>query len=95
MALSNLDKTIQNIMRKDTGVDGDAQRISQLTWMLFLKIYDRSIGCFEISMFYNPHQSKVFCKPSQKRTFDSYPITSIVSEMSARVCITSPALNGA
>ena len=27
-------------MRKDTGVDGDAQRISQLTWMLFLKIYD-------------------------------------------------------
>lgn len=27
-------------MRKDTGVDGDAQRISQLTWMLFLKIFD-------------------------------------------------------
>ncbi|HRN70009.1 MAG TPA: class I SAM-dependent DNA methyltransferase [Candidatus Woesebacteria bacterium] len=40
MALSNLVKTIQNIMRKDTGVDGDAQRISQLTWMLFLKIFD-------------------------------------------------------
>ncbi len=40
MALSNLVKTIQNIMRKDTGVDGDAQRISQLTWMIFLKIYD-------------------------------------------------------
>lgn len=27
-------------MRKDPGVDGDAQRISQLVWMLFLKIYD-------------------------------------------------------
>ena len=27
-------------MRKDSGVDGDAQRIGQLTWMLFLKIYD-------------------------------------------------------
>lgn len=40
MALSNLVKSIQNIMRKDTGVDGDAQRISQLTWMLFLKIFD-------------------------------------------------------
>ena len=40
MALTNLIKTIQNIMRKDTGVDGDAQRISQLTWMLFLKIFD-------------------------------------------------------
>lgn len=33
-------KTIQNIMRKDVGVDGDAQRISQLVWMLFLKIFD-------------------------------------------------------
>lgn len=28
-------------MRKDDGVDGDAQRIGQLTWMLFLKIYDQ------------------------------------------------------
>ncbi len=27
-------------MRKDAGVDGDAQRLSQLVWMLFLKIYD-------------------------------------------------------
>ena len=27
-------------MRKDAGVDGDAQRISQLVWMLFLKIFD-------------------------------------------------------
>ncbi len=33
-------KSIQDIMRQDTGVDGDAQRISQLVWMLFLKIYD-------------------------------------------------------
>lgn len=27
-------------MRKDNGVDGDAQRINQLVWMLFLKVYD-------------------------------------------------------
>ena len=27
-------------MRKDAGVDGDAQRLSQLVWMLFLKIFD-------------------------------------------------------
>ena len=33
-------KSIQDIMRQDTGVDGDAQRISQLVWMLFLKIFD-------------------------------------------------------
>ena len=33
-------KAIQDIMRKDVGVDGDAQRISQLVWMFFLKIFD-------------------------------------------------------
>ncbi|MCA9381927.1 SAM-dependent DNA methyltransferase [Candidatus Dojkabacteria bacterium] len=48
MALSNLIKTIQNIMRKDTGVDGDAQRISQLTWMLFLKIFNDKESEYEL-----------------------------------------------
>jgi len=33
-------KSIQDVMRQDTGVDGDAQRISQLTWLLFLKVFD-------------------------------------------------------
>jgi type I restriction enzyme M protein len=33
-------KSIQDIMRQDSGVDGDAQRISQLTWLLFLKVFD-------------------------------------------------------
>ena len=41
--VSNLVKTIQDIMRKEAGVDGDAQRISQLGWMLFLKIFDEVI----------------------------------------------------
>ena len=40
MALSRLVKPIQDIMRKDVGVDGDAQRIGQLCWMFFLKIID-------------------------------------------------------
>lgn len=40
MAIGTLIKSIQDIMRKDVGVDGDAQRISQLVWMLFLKIFD-------------------------------------------------------
>jgi type I restriction enzyme M protein len=40
MSLSATIKTIQDILRKDAGVDGDAQRISQLCWMLFLKILD-------------------------------------------------------
>lgn len=33
-------KSIQDIMRQDVGVDGDAQRLSQLCWMFFLKIID-------------------------------------------------------
>lgn len=39
MSLSNTIKSIQDIMRQDAGVDGDAQRLGQLAWMLFLKIY--------------------------------------------------------
>ena len=40
MSVSTLVKSIQDIMRKDVGVDGDAQRISQLGWLFFLKIID-------------------------------------------------------
>jgi type I restriction enzyme M protein len=40
MSISTVVKAIQDIMRKDVGVDGDAQRIGQLVWMLFLKIFD-------------------------------------------------------
>lgn len=37
--ISGLVKSIQNIMWQDTGLNGDAQRIEQLGWMLFLKIF--------------------------------------------------------
>ena len=40
MSVSGIVKSIQKIMRQDPGVDGDAQRISQLCWMFFLKIID-------------------------------------------------------
>ena len=40
MSVTTTIKSIQDIMRKDAGVDGDAQRIGQLGWMLFLKIFD-------------------------------------------------------
>lgn len=40
MSITTLVKSIQDIMRKDVGVDGDAQRISQLAWLLFLKVLD-------------------------------------------------------
>lgn len=38
--ISGIIKSIQDIMRKDVGVDGDAQRIGQMVWMFFLKIFD-------------------------------------------------------
>jgi type I restriction enzyme M protein len=40
MTITTTIKSIQDIMRKDVGVDGDAQRISQIVWMIFLKIFD-------------------------------------------------------
>lgn len=33
-------KRIRDIMRNDAGINGDAQRIEQIAWMLFLKVYD-------------------------------------------------------
>jgi type I restriction enzyme M protein len=38
--IGNIIKTLQNIMRKDPGVSGDAQRIEQLGWLITLKILD-------------------------------------------------------
>ena len=40
MSISTTIKSIQDTMRKDVGVDGDAQRIGQLVWLLFLKIWN-------------------------------------------------------
>lgn len=40
MSINNLVKRLQDIMRNDAGVNGDAQRIEQLVWLLFLKVYD-------------------------------------------------------
>ena len=35
MEIGSVIKSVQDIMRQDAGVDGDAQRISQLVWMTF------------------------------------------------------------
>ena len=40
VTIENMIKRIQDITRQDAGINGDAQRIEQLVWMLFLKIYD-------------------------------------------------------
>jgi len=38
--LSGFVKRIRDVMRNDAGINGDAQRIEQIAWMLFLKVYD-------------------------------------------------------
>ncbi len=38
--LSGFVKHLRDIMRNDAGINGDAQRIEQITWLLFLKVYD-------------------------------------------------------
>ena len=39
-SLSNFVKRLRDIMRNDPGINGDAQRLEQIAWMLFLKVYD-------------------------------------------------------
>ena len=40
MSLNNLVKRLQDIMRNDAGINGDAQRIEQMVWILFLKVFE-------------------------------------------------------
>jgi len=55
--IGNIIKTLQNIMRKDPGVSGDAQRIEQLGWMISLKILDDKDK--EIELFNEKYVSPV------------------------------------
>ena len=48
---ANFVKRIQNIMRKDSGVNGDAQRIEQMVWMVFLKVYDAKEADWEYKAY--------------------------------------------
>lgn len=47
-------KTIQEIMRKDSGVDGDVQRLHQLVWIIYLKIFDYAEEEAELNNTYVP-----------------------------------------
>jgi len=49
MAIANFVKSIRNIMRNDAGINGDAQRIEQIAWMLFLKVYDEKENDWEFN----------------------------------------------
>lgn len=48
MSLNNVIKRLQNIMRNDAGVNGNAQRVEQIVWILFLKIYDAKEEFWEL-----------------------------------------------
>ncbi len=59
MAVNNIIKRLQSIMRQDAGINGDAQRIEQMVWMFFLKVYDTQEETWEYKAF------------KEKRTFES------------------------
>lgn len=46
--LSEFTRRLRDIMRNDAGVNGDAQRIEQIVWMLFLKVYDAKEADWEM-----------------------------------------------
>ncbi len=50
MSISSVIKSIQDIMRKDAGIDGDAQRLGQMSWLLFLKVFDAQEEELELEM---------------------------------------------
>ena len=58
MAVSNLVKRIQQKMWKDAGINGDAQRIEQMVWMFFLKVYDAQEYEWEIDAEDNGEEYK-------------------------------------
>jgi type I restriction enzyme M protein len=57
MSINTTVKAIQDIMRKDAGVDGDAQRLNQLGWMLFFKIF--SDGEEELELMQDDYRSPI------------------------------------
>jgi type I restriction enzyme M protein len=70
MSARNTVKSIQDIMRQDVGVDGDAQRISQLCWMFFLKIIDDQDK--ELELTQDRYRSPI-PEPLQWRTWAANP----------------------
>lgn len=70
MNLSGTVKSIQDIMRQDAGVDGDAQRIGELAWLLFLKIYDARE---QVSELIDPDYQSVIPEDLRWRNWASDP----------------------
>ena len=54
MSLASLIKRLQDVMRKDPGVDGDVQRLNQIVWLIFLKVFDYKEEENELDDNYKP-----------------------------------------
>jgi len=77
MAVSSTTKALKDIMRIDAGINGDAQYIEQITWMLFLKAFDYKEQEWELTENgYEPvipseYKWSVWAEPSEGVTGDS------------------------
>ena len=79
--MSNFVKRVRDIMRNDAGINGDAQRIEQIAWMLFLKVYDAkeqdwewddrrySLGFRKQYIVSNVEKSSSQCRYSNKKGY--------------------------
>jgi type I restriction enzyme M protein len=54
MSISNTTKALKDIMRIDAGINGDAQYIEQIAWLLFLKAFDYKEQEWELEDDYVP-----------------------------------------
>ena len=54
MSLATLIKRLQDVMRRDPGVDGDVQRLNQFVWLIFLKVFDYKEEESELDDDYKP-----------------------------------------
>ena len=73
MAVNNLIKRIQNIMRSDAGISGDAQRIEQMVWMFFLKVYDSQEDEWEYKAYQNKREYKSISDMAYRRAVGARP----------------------
>ena len=64
--LSSFVKRIRDVMRNDAGINGDAQRIEQIAWMLFLKVYDaKEEAQKRIKIMIKPLADRIVVKPAE------------------------------
>lgn len=67
--VSGFVKRVRDIMRNDAGINGDAQRIEQIAWMLFLKVYDSKENDWEMDEDNYESIKRIFFRHSFYRFF--------------------------